>query len=214
MKTAILAVLMFSPLGIWAQQYLPPVEGQPPLFGWHLENVALSQPALVTPLPAPDFEGADGTTYLQVLAPTDSKIGCVGIAIIQPRQGDAAPIKVAQVWPGSLAEAAGIKPNWYIISVDGVNVVGMSTGLVLSHTFGTIGTLVTLDLAAPTMSQTNRITIKRESVKFPYLELQPFIYKKPDMFDSPPHEFQEPSAADACGACYAVNVPSRRWPTA
>ena len=190
MKTAILAILVFSPFCIVAQQYPPQGEWQPDFLGWHFENEMQSQPAQVTSRPAPDFDEADSTNYIQVLAmlPPGSQIGCIGIAIIAPPQGDAAPIKVAQVWPGSLAEVAGIKPNWFIISVDGVNAVGMSAQRFFSYAFGTVGTFVTLDLADPTMSQTNRITIKRERAKFPYFELQHFI--KPAIFDSPPPEKQ------------------------
>ncbi len=206
--------MVLSPLCIWAQQYPQPVEGLPGLFGWHLENVMLSQPAGIIQLPLPDFEEADGTQYIQVLAPPDSQNGCVGIAVIQPSQRDAAPIKVAQVWPGSLAEAAGIKPNGYIISVDGVNAVGMSEGQFFSCAFGTVGTLVTLEIADPTMSQTNRITIKRERARFPYFMLEPFRFKEPDMFDSPPNPFLEPSAVGSLRFRCVVNVPSRRWLTA
>ena len=126
MKTTILAILGISPFCIGAQQYPPHGEWQPGLPGWQFGNEMQSQPAQVTPRPAPDLNETDSTKYIQVrtIMPHGSRIGCVGIAVTLPGRGDVAPIKVARVWPGSLAEVAGIKPNWFIISVDGVNAVG------------------------------------------------------------------------------------------
>ena len=88
-----------------------------------------------------------------------------GIGIATTRKSGNEQWRVARVFPGSPAEVAGIKTNWYIISVDGTNVVNMSSCMTV--VCGSVGTSVTLELASPTMNQTNRFTIKRADVRMP-----------------------------------------------
>jgi carboxyl-terminal processing protease len=92
--------------------------------------------------------------------------GGIGIAITT-RQSDNEPLRVERVFPGSPAEVAGIKTNWFLISVDGTNVVSMSSMRCMSLVHGSVGTSVTLELADPTMSQTNEFIVKRADVKLP-----------------------------------------------
>jgi len=77
------------------------------------------------------------------------------------------PVRVTLVFPGSPAEVAGIKTNWFLISVDGTNVVSMSSTRCMSLVAGPIGTSVTLELADPMMSQTNEFIVKRVHEKLP-----------------------------------------------
>ena len=91
--------------------------------------------------------------------------GNIGIGIAGGTAGE--PLRIASVFPGSPAEAAGVKTNWFIISVDGTNIVGASSQQCMSMMHGTVGTFVTLELAAPQRNQTNRVTIKRADVKMP-----------------------------------------------
>jgi hypothetical protein len=109
-----------------------------------------------------------------------------------------------------LAEVAGIQPEWFIISVDCVNAVGMSADRFFSCAFGTVGTLVTLELADPALSQTNRITIKREHVKFPSFLFQRFIDNKPAIFDTPPNYSPGQPVVAAYRSAVAVHVTDRR----
>ena len=88
-----------------------------------------------------------------------------GIGIATTRKSDNEQWKIALVFPGSPAEVAGIKTNWFIISVDGTNVVSMPSCMGVIH--GPVGTAVTLELADPTMSRTNKFTVKRADVKLP-----------------------------------------------
>ena len=92
--------------------------------------------------------------------------GGIGIAITT-RQSDNEPLRVAQVFPGSPAEMAGVQTNWFLISVDGTNVVSVSSMRCMRLVHGSVGTSVTLELADPTMSQTNKFIVKRADVKIP-----------------------------------------------
>jgi len=91
--------------------------------------------------------------------------GNIGIAIARTKAGE--PV-IGLVFPHSPAEAAGVKMNWFIISVDGTNVVsGAASERCMSMVHGTVGTFVTLELADPKRHQTNRFTIKRADVAIP-----------------------------------------------
>jgi carboxyl-terminal processing protease len=84
----------------------------------------------------------------------------IGVVIVDKKR-DGEPLRTGVVYPGSPAERAGIKPNWYLISVDGTNVVGMSLTQSMSIVRGPIGTSVTLELSDSKRSQTNKFTVKR-----------------------------------------------------
>jgi carboxyl-terminal processing protease len=92
--------------------------------------------------------------------------GGIGIAI-EVRTHHNEPLRVARVYPGSPAESAGIKTNWFLISIAGTNVVSMSSQECFKLICGPVGTFVTLELAHPTLSRTNRFTVKRADVKMP-----------------------------------------------
>src|ERR1017187_9157754 len=84
---------------------------------------------------------------LTALAYYGTQPGNIGIAIAM-RNG-AEPLHIALVFPGSPAEGAGIKTNWFVISVDGTNVASASSQQCMSMVHGAAGTTVTLELADP-----------------------------------------------------------------
>jgi C-terminal processing protease CtpA/Prc len=90
--------------------------------------------------------------------------GGIGITIAD-RKHEKEPTRVAQVFRGSPAERAGIKTNWFIISVDRTNVVSMSSLQCMLRVCGLVGTSVVLELADPPMQHTNKFTVKREKGK-------------------------------------------------
>ena len=89
----------------------------------------------------------------------------IGVVIVDKKK-EGAPLRTGVVYPDSPAQRAGIKPDWYLISVDGTNVVSMSLVQSMSIIRGPIGTSVTLELADSTRSQTNKFTVKRERMVF------------------------------------------------
>lgn len=106
------------------------------------------------------------------------QIGGIGIAI-GSRRTTKEPLRVARVFPGSPAERAGIKTNWFLISVDGTNVVSMSSTRCMSSVSGPEGTVVTVELADPMMRQTNKFTIRRANIRMPDDMFKPFV-RPPD----------------------------------
>ena len=91
--------------------------------------------------------------------------GSVGLVIVD-RKHDGEPLRTGVVYLGSPAERAGIKPNGFLISVDGTNVVSMSLTQSMSFVRGPIGTDVTLELADSTRSHTNKFTVTRQRTVF------------------------------------------------
>jgi C-terminal processing protease CtpA/Prc len=89
----------------------------------------------------------------------------MGVVIVDKKK-EGEPLRTGVVYPGSPAERAGIKSDWYLISVDGTNVVSMSLVQSMSIMRGPIGTSVALELADSTRSQTNKFTVKRERMVF------------------------------------------------
>ncbi len=102
-------------------------------------------------------------------------IGGIGVVIVDRRQADE-PLRTGKVFPGSPAERAGIKPNWFLISVNGTNVVSMSLTQSMSLVRGPVGTALSLELADPGMNHTNQFTAKRARMVFRELD-------KPEFFD-------------------------------
>lgn len=103
------------------------------------------------------------TAGLSALAQHTVQPGNIGIAI-ETRRTPAEPLHIGLVFRGSPAEAAGVKTNWFIISINGTNVVSESSMRCMSMIHGPVGTSVTLELADPQMTQTNKFTIKRADV--------------------------------------------------
>jgi carboxyl-terminal processing protease len=91
------------------------------------------------------------------------EMGGTGVWIADRRSADE-PLRTCQVWPGSPADKAGIKPGWFLISVDGTNVVRMPLTNAMSMVRGPVGKVVTLEIADPTRSQTNKFTVKRGKI--------------------------------------------------
>ena len=89
----------------------------------------------------------------------------IGVVIVDKKK-EGEPLRTGVVYPGSPAKRAGIKPDWYLISVDGTNVVSMSLVQSMGIMRGPIGTSVTLELADSTRSQTNKFTVKRKRMIF------------------------------------------------
>ena len=87
--------------------------------------------------------------------------GSIGLVIID-RAKDGQPLRTGVVYPGSPAERAGIKPNGFLISVGGTNVVSMSLSQSASIVRGAVGTDVTLEIADSAMSHTNKFTVTRK----------------------------------------------------
>lgn len=102
-------------------------------------------------------------TGLMALAYHFVQPGNIGIAIAT--RNAAGPLQIVSVFPGSPAEGAGVRTNWFIISVNGTNVVSKSSYVCMHMLHGPVGTSVILELADPKMNQTNRFTITRADVE-------------------------------------------------
>jgi hypothetical protein len=108
------------------------------------------------------WPGTNDAETSKILAGT---LGGIGVVVVDRRIASE-PLRIESVIPGSPAERAGIKPHCFLISIDGTNVVSMSSTRSRSMLLGSVGTSVTLDLADSKMSQTNRFTAKRGRVVF------------------------------------------------
>ncbi len=93
------------------------------------------------------------------------ELGDFGLVIVD-RQNATEPLRTGRIAPGSSAERAGIQSGWFLISVDGTNVVSMSLIQSMGLVRGPVGTSVTLELADSTMSRTNKFTVKRGKMLF------------------------------------------------
>jgi carboxyl-terminal processing protease len=98
-----------------------------------------------------------------VLTLLAEEIGGTGAWIVNRRSADE-PLRTGQVWPNSPADKAGIKPGWFLISIDGTNVVNMHVTNAVSMVRGPVGKTVTLEIADPTRSKTNKFVVKRGKV--------------------------------------------------
>ena len=94
---------------------------------------------------------------------TAADIAGVGVALIDRRSPNE-PLRIGSIIPGSPAERAGIKPDSFLISVDGTNTVtaSLSQGALLVR--GPVGTSVTLELADAALRYTNKLTVKRGKI--------------------------------------------------
>ena len=91
--------------------------------------------------------------------------GSIGLVIVD-RAKDGEPLRTGVVYSGSPAERAGIKPNGFLISVGGTNVVSMSFTQSMSIVRGPVGSDLTLEIADSTMSHTNKFTVTRQRAVF------------------------------------------------
>ncbi len=74
------------------------------------------------------------------------------------------PVKAYRIHPGSPAEKAGMKPGWFVIAVDGTNVVSMSLKQTATMVRGPVGTPVAIQLADTNMTHTNTFKIMRSRI--------------------------------------------------
>jgi C-terminal processing protease CtpA/Prc len=88
------------------------------------------------------------------------ELGVPGFFLIPVKISDR-PCQISTVMPGSPADRAGIKADWFLISIDGTNVVGMSLVQCGDMLRGSVGAKVTLELADSAMSRTNKFTVRR-----------------------------------------------------
>jgi C-terminal processing protease CtpA/Prc len=94
---------------------------------------------------------------------TPAEIAGVGVALIDRRSPNE-PLRIGSIIPGSPAERAGIKPDSFLISVDGRNTVTISLSQAALLVRGPVGTSVTLELADAALSNTNKLTVKRGKI--------------------------------------------------
>ena len=87
-------------------------------------------------------------------------VGTTGAWIVE-RKSEGEPMRTGQVFPGSPAEKAGIKPDWFLIAIDGTNVVKTPSKEILGIIRGSPGKSVKLELADPTRSKTNTFIVRR-----------------------------------------------------
>jgi C-terminal processing protease CtpA/Prc len=107
-----------------------------------------------------------GIAAVALTIPADTiQVGGIGVAISRSRDGE--PLRVALVLPGSPAQAAGVRTNWFLISVNGTNVAGIPSTDCMNMVHGPAGTSVTLELTDPITRQTKTHTIKRADVRVP-----------------------------------------------
>ena len=101
-------------------------------------------------------------TFLQVMQVlTEPHPGVVGIELTKPDQSQ--PPRIEKVVPASPADDAGIKPGWFLLSVNGTNTAGKSLGETLGMIHGMAGKPVTFSLADSTQNKTTNITLLRQS---------------------------------------------------
>ncbi len=86
------------------------------------------------------------------------EMGVVGVALTQ---GDNNLPRIQRVLPASAAEKAGVKAGALLLSIDGIGTAGKSMAEWTGMIRGKVGTTVTLEVADPTTSRTNRFTLTR-----------------------------------------------------
>ena len=86
--------------------------------------------------------------------------GSTGVWIVGRRTPDE-PLRTGKVWPQSPADKAGIKPGCYLIAIDGTNVVHLPITNAVNLVRGPIGKIVTLEIADPARTKTNKFVVKR-----------------------------------------------------
>jgi carboxyl-terminal processing protease len=87
-----------------------------------------------------------------------------GIGVVLIGRGNPELLRIGTVYPGSPAERAGIKPQSFLISINGTNAVSLSSTQCASMVRGPAGTSVTLEVADASLSHTNKFTVKRGKV--------------------------------------------------
>ena len=102
---------------------------------------------------------------IRATPPPATDVAGVGVALIDRRSPNE-PLRIGSIIPGSPAERAGMKPDSFLISVDGTNAVTMSLREATALVRGLAGTPVTLELADAALNHTNKFTVKRGKMVF------------------------------------------------
>jgi carboxyl-terminal processing protease len=87
----------------------------------------------------------------------------VGMSVEKDTRG----LRVLNVFDGSPAKQAGIRPQDLIVSVDGRSIAGLSSDLATGRIKGPAGTSVTLEVFTPGASDTRTVRVKREKITVP-----------------------------------------------
>jgi carboxyl-terminal processing protease len=93
----------------------------------------------------------------------EGRFSGVGLSVIEVPKG----LRVAQVFPGSPAEAAGIEVGDTIVSVDGKSIAGKSSAEATKLIKGPEGTEVTLGVRDAESGKTRKLTVTRAEVTLP-----------------------------------------------
>jgi C-terminal processing protease CtpA/Prc len=88
------------------------------------------------------------------------EVGATGMWINDRNRPDE-PLRTGMVWTNSPADKAGIKSGFLLIAVNGTNVVTKSAAEASSMVRGPVGAVVTLEIADPALTKTNKFTLKR-----------------------------------------------------
>jgi C-terminal processing protease CtpA/Prc len=98
-------------------------------------------------------------------------VSIVGVGLVLSRPNEVGPVKVTHVIPDSPAWNAGIKPGFWIVSIDGTNTADITT---LSNCVrlirGVPNTQVTLGVVDPIHHQTNTVVLERVPISQKQIE--------------------------------------------
>jgi carboxyl-terminal processing protease len=93
----------------------------------------------------------------------EGRFSGVGLSVVEVKKG----LRVAQVFPGSPAEGAGIEVGDTIVSVDGDSIAGQSSAESTKQIKGPEGTRVRLGVRDPKTGRTRQLTLTRAEVTLP-----------------------------------------------
>jgi carboxyl-terminal processing protease len=91
---------------------------------------------------------------------TSGRFTGVGLSVVEVKRG----LRVADVFKGSPAGAAGIKTGDVIVSVNGKSIAGQSSDLSTASIKGPAGTEVTLGVLRPSTGDTRRLRVERREI--------------------------------------------------
>lgn len=96
----------------------------------------------------------------------DSLPSGTGVVLVD-RTADDTPLIIKQVFAGSGAEKAGIKPGELLIAIDSTNAIGLHLTNVVALLRGPTGTTIKISTADPHRKTTNHFTITRGPIRPP-----------------------------------------------
>lgn len=92
----------------------------------------------------------------------------IGVALIDGKNGE--PMRITRVFPGAGADKAGMKGQYYLISINGTNVVKSPLTNVMQALRGPAGSEVRIAVADTNRKSTNEFRIVRGQIKPPDFE--------------------------------------------